>query len=249
MIPDSLIAPVRFTLALVALFLCVSIADTSITMVQDAHKLKGEAPARTVTLSGTGTVEATPSEASIIISVVTEGEQQASVQSEGNATMTAVQTAVKELGIEDADIQTNGYSLNPQYDYTSSERTATGYELSQSIEVTIRDVDTVSDVIDAATAAGANSVSTPQFSIEDEEVLKDEARAKAAEAVAAQYASYENTLGVALGDIVSIQELSGGETPIFYALGAAEKDTSSSTPIATGSNEVSVTLSVTYGLR
>lgn len=251
MIPDSLVIPVRFTLALLALFLCVSIANTSINMMQQARKFKGEAPTRTVTLTGTGSVDAAPTKATIVVSVYNEGEKQADVQSEGNTTMAAVQTAVKALGVEDADIQTNSYSLSPQYDYTSGVQKTTGYQLSQSIEVTVRTVDQLSAIIDAATAAGANSVSTPQFTIDEEDTLKDEARSKAADEVAAQRTSYENTLGVQLGEIVTIQESNGDSVPVpIYAAGVAEKgDVSTSAPIESGSNTVSVTLSVTYALQ
>lgn len=252
MIPESLIMPLRALAALLGIFLFVSIAQTSMQMIQTSRTMGDVAPVRTVTLTGTGTVDVVPSKASITISVMEEGEDKAAVQNAANTTMMAVQKAVKGEGVPEADIQTNAYQLYPQYDYTSGVQKTTGYQMTQSIEVTVTDIDKVSGVIDAATTAGANSVSTPYFTVENEEQYKDEARKEAAEAIATQKASYESTLGVHLGRIVDVSESNGGAYPYpVYALGVAEKDASvsSSAPIESGTNTVEVTLSITYALK
>src|SRR3989338_8218742 len=129
----------------------------------------------TVTVSGEGEAVGIPDIATITFSVIEQGDAVADVTSAANITMENVVTVLKGAGIADADIQTTGYNLYPRYDYPKLSRgEIIGYQLTQSVTIKVRQLDTIGAVIDAVTATGINDVSSPYFEIDDPDQVKTE---------------------------------------------------------------------------
>jgi uncharacterized protein YggE len=207
----------------------------------------------TVTVDGTGEAVGIPDIATMSFSVVEQADTVAEVTESANAAMDKIVTTLKGAGIADADLQTTAYNLNPRYDYSENKSgEIIGYSITQSVTVKIRNLDDISSVVDAATNAGANDVTSPVFEIDDPDRVKAEAREEAFAKAEAKAKSLAEAAGVRLGDIVTFSESDGGVSPQPYylerSLGIASAD-SYEPSIEVGSQEVSVTVSVTYALR
>ena len=121
-----------------------------------------EAPRPTLSVDGQGTGTATPDMATVTIGVTTQGEDAAKAQNDNAWVSNQIQSAVRSLGIEDKDIQTNGFNLNPSHDRNGQPN---GYEVMNMLRVRIRDLSKVGAVMDAAIAAGANQIYGVQFTL------------------------------------------------------------------------------------
>lgn len=203
-------------------------------------------------VSATGKAYGIPDIATITLSVVESGDTVAAVSESGNTAMTNIISTLKTAGIADKDIQTTAYNLSPRYDYKKTPYEIVGYDLTQSATVKIRKLADVSTIVDQATQAGANSVSTPNFEIDNPEKVKTTARIDAFTKAKAQAEGLAQAAGVSLGQIMTFTEDSGYTPgPVYYgakdmALGAS---TSSAPTIETGSQETDVTVNVTYSIR
>ena len=116
----------------------------------------------TITVSGSGVVTIVPDVARINLGVTVSKSTLKAVREAGAAAMNDIIAAVKALGVAEADIQTTNLSLSPQYG-TGSAPKIIGYQISEQIVVTVRDLDKAGDVVDAAVAKGANNVNGISF--------------------------------------------------------------------------------------
>ncbi|MFA5392322.1 MAG: SIMPL domain-containing protein [Candidatus Paceibacterota bacterium] len=218
-------------------------------------------PERVITFTEEGKVITKPDIAELNFSVVTQGEQAADVQNENNKKMQQVIDFVKKQDVSEEDIQTTNYSLNPQYDYnwckTSSVKPYTscppkiiGYELTQTATIKIRDFDKINTIVGGLSQVGANQISNISFSVDNQEDYKNQARIEALKKIEkrAQLLSKETSLK--LGKIVSVLE--SGVYPIYRdTMMKAESSGGAMTPapIETGTQEITITLTVSYEIR
>ncbi len=210
----------------------------------------GNAPEHLISVTGTGRVVISPDVADLRVGVSATKPTVKAARDTAAASMTRVVAALKKLGIADADIQTTVLSLQPIYDYSTNSNPPrlTGYQLSNSVSVTVRNLDKVGDAIDDALAAGATSFDGVTFRVDD----PAKAEAQARQAAMAQAKSKAETLakgaGVSLGAVASISETSAPiPYPVYYAQAAgAALDKSIPTPVEAGTNEVTVTVAVSY---
>lgn len=204
-------------------------------------------------VSATGKAYGVPDIAKLTVSVIEQGDTVAAVTQSGNDAMTKVVAGLKAAGIADKDIQTTAYNLSPRYNYNKNPYEIVGYDLTQSATVTIRQLATVSSVVDQAAQAGANSVSTPSFEIDQPEAVKNEARLDAFNKAKAQAEGLAQAAGVSLGKILTFTENdSATPGPLYYAANkdmALSSDVSAQAPIEVGNEEVNVTVNVTYAIN
>lgn len=217
----------------------------------------GHAPRQTNTIvvSGEGKVTATPNIATVTVGILTQGNDVARAQKENTEKMNALVAAVKKIGIEEGDIQTTTYYINPRYNYREGRSEIEGYEVSQSVTVKIRDLSKISAVLAAAGEHKANQVSGVNFSIDEPENLRVEARAKAIERARDMAKAISKGLGVKLGRVVAFNESGNGfPVPMPYlaeraSSGMGGPDMMPQPKIEPGSQEIVVQVSVTYEIR
>ena len=202
----------------------------------------------TISVSGTGKVTLSPNTADLRLGVVASGRTVKVVRAQAAATMSAVVAALKKLGIADKDVQTSWVSLQPTYDYNvgSSAPKITGYQFSNAVTVTIRDLDKVGDAIDGSLAAGATTLDGITFRVADEAAAESQARTAAMTDAKAKAQALASAAGVAIAGVASISEtVAPTPYPIFYgAAQAAGKD--ATTPIQPGTTDISITVAVVY---
>lgn len=221
----------------------------------------GVSAANTISVSADGEVFAVPDLARITFSQVSEGKTVADAQKGLNEKIKTAVDALKALGIDEKDIKTQSINSNPKYDYGSkpcsygycpqSNPTIIGYEASQSIEVKVRNTDNTGKVVEALGKAGITNISGPEFGIDDEDKLKDEARTKAIAAAQVKADQLAKELGVSIVRIVSFYENTGGN--VYYARAMAMDgkggETASAPTIPAGENKIVSNVTITYEIK
>jgi uncharacterized protein YggE len=202
---------------------------------------------RTITVSGTGVVKAEPNVAHISTGVVTEGATAKEAITRNTAAMSKLVTGLKASGIAARDIQTTTFNIGSRYTQPKDGRPGTinGYQVTNQVRLTIRDVAKLGDVLDEAVALGANQINHIAFDIADAEALKDDARKQAIANARKKAELYASAAGVSLGEVLRIAEDGAGLSPVpegRLAMRAA-------VPIEPGTRLLEVEVHVTYALR
>lgn len=241
---------------LLDVFIAVVVLNVVFFVMPTLGKLGGSFyPVRTITVSAEGKTTAAPDLAEISFSVMTQGANPSALSDNNNLKMGAVLQFVKSQGIADADITTTGYDLEPNYqwDKNTQRNYVTGYTLTQTVEVKIRDLTKVASVIGGLTPLGVNQIGGVTFTFADDETVLAAARADAFAKVLAKAKEMASEAGVSLGSVVNVSENNyiPGPRPV-YAMesnaaglgGAAVAPT-----IQPGTQDITDTVSITYQLN
>jgi uncharacterized protein YggE len=212
----------------------------------------GAAPAgaasrdRTITVVGTGQVKGTPDVADLSIGVEAQAASAVEALSTVNDRAQKVLDVLHDAGVEDADIQTTGLSVNPTYDDRSH---IDGYAASNSVIARIRDLSKAGEIVDAAAAkAGDNiRVNSITFSIDDDSALLAAARTKAVKRARAQAAQLADAADVSVGDVLTIDEQTSA-SPYPYPYATADSAAGASAKVSPGTETLSVTATVVFGI-
>ena len=162
--------------------------------------------------------------------------------------MTDILATIKSLGIADADIQTTNVSLYPQYGNGSPSKVV-GYQISEQVQVTVRDLDKTGDVIDGATAHGATDVNGISFELADPVKAQNDARAAAVAAARVSAEAMATAGHVSLGAVVSITDATPVQSPIFYNAGAPQAAADgATTPVKPGTQDLGASVTVVFAI-
>jgi uncharacterized protein YggE len=202
----------------------------------------------TITVSASGKVTVVPDVARVNLGVTITKPTVKAVREAGAKTMTDIIAAVKALAIADADIQTTNLSLYPQYGNGSTPRIV-GYQISEQVQVTVRDLDKAGDVVDTAAAKGATDVNGISFEFADPVKAQNDARGAAVTAARASAQAMASAGNVSLGAVVSITDATPA-SPIFYGFGAAKGGAiaDAATPVQPGTQDLSATVTVVFAI-
>ncbi len=208
---------------------------------------------RSISVNGTGRVKAEPDVADVNLGVTKQGEDAKAAAGEAATTMDAVIKALLEAGVAEADIQTTTLSLNPLYDWDENPPEIEGWEASNQVRVTVRDIEAVGDVVDAATAAGATNINGISFRVEDPTAAETEARSAAVADARAKADQLAAEAGVTIIGIISISESGGAQPqPIYMDRAEMAFDMAASaapTPVLPGEVELSVNVFIQFEIE
>lgn len=202
----------------------------------------------TFNVTGEGTVDVPPDIAVVSVGVQVDGATVKAAQSGLNTKINAVSDAVKRVGVAGGDIKTTNYSIYPQYDYSAGTKPRiSGYSASSNLMVKVRDIDKTNDAIDAATANGANQIGGISFDVDDRDRATDDARGKAVTDAKAKAQAAATAAGFRLGRIINYSEgTSGGVQPPMLLRADAALEKGGGTQIEPGSNEIKITVTLSY---
>ena len=199
-----------------------------------------------ISVEGSGAVTGTPDTATISIGVTTKAKDSSEAQNTNASKATAIQNAIKALGVSDKDIATRNYSFRPTYERDSAGKSKlSGYEVSNTISVKIKDLSKTGTVIDTALNNGASHVNSLDFSISNTKNLRKHALNQAVEDARDKAEIIANGLGKR---IIGVKTVTESVSPINYHhynlmySAKAMSDGNASTPIESG--EVSLTATV-----
>ena len=211
------------------------------------------AAARAATLlsvSAQAEASRTPAIASLSTGVVTQATDAAAALQANSAQMAKVVATIRAAGVADRDIQTSGISIHPQYRHAENQPpTITGYQASNTVEIKVRDIGKLGQVLDALVASGANQVHGPSFGIDKPEAVYDEARQAALKQAQARAEMYAQSLGLRVRRIVSISEGGGFQPPMPMMKTMAMDARMESAPVSPGETTLSANLDVVFELE
>lgn len=198
-------------------------------------------------VNGTGTVKAQPDIAIVNLGVITEDVSLRKAQAENSSKTKSVLDSLYKMNIPKRDISTAVFDIQPQYDYIEGKQEFRGYRVTNILSVIIRDLSAIGEIIDTATANGANRVDNIRFSIENPSLYYNQALTLAVRSATEKAKQLANDFGVQLDPIprkiteqssVSITE----DSPTVKLM-------ASTTPILPGQMDVTARIEVTFEYR
>ncbi len=226
----------------VLLFVYIKIAGPIPFSVNSVSTTKTD----TFNVTGEGTVAIKPDIALLNVGISAQGATVKAAQDQINTVSSKVAEAIKKLGVDQKDIQTSNYNINPNYDYQASTRRITGYSASTNLTIKVRNIDLVNQVIDISTVNGANQVGAITFDVDDKSKPENDARVKAVAEAKKKAESAAKIAGFRLGKMVNYSEnFGGGPQPIRAMLQAAGGGPVE-TKIEPGSSEIRITVTISY---
>ena len=202
----------------------------------------------TLTVHGHAELQAKPDVAYATLGVTTQSTVQATAVNANTQRVKAVITALKRDGISDKDIQTQYYTVQPQYSYPSNTRT--GFQVQNSVRVTVRDLNKAGQVIDDATTAGATDVSSLSFDLSDRSRVQGQALVAAVANARSKADLLAGAAGIDLYQVVTLTEGTPPEViPIMYnTFRAKGAEADSGTPIQQQQITVAADVTVSYAI-
>ncbi|HSK87762.1 MAG TPA: SIMPL domain-containing protein [Anaerolineales bacterium] len=224
-----------------------------LALIVSACAPASQSNARTLSVSGNGQAYRAPDIAYIYIGVHTEMPTAADAVTENTEQTQKLIQAIRDFGIEANDIRTTNFSIWPMDRFDPSTGAPSGektYAVDNTVYVTVRDLETLGDLLDTAVQAGANTVNSVQFDVENKDEVLKQARIDAVKNAETQAKELAEATGLSLGEIQSVSFVDN-QFPIFDGKGggggmAAE---AAAVPIQPGQLSFTVTVNVTYVLK
>ena len=198
----------------------------------------------TITVSASGKVSLVPDVARLNLGVTITRPTVKAARAAAASAMTNIIATVKAEGVAENDIQTVGLSLYPQYARGSSTKIV-GYTIGNQVQITVRDLDSAGDVVDAAMARGVTEMNGISFEVSDPARAQNDARVSAIAAAEASARAMAAAAHVTLGPVVAISDATP-YTPIAYPYARAAALSDLATPIQAGTQDVTVTVTVVF---
>jgi uncharacterized protein YggE len=189
---------------------------------QQVPVLASSATPRTITVVGVGRTNLVPDIARLNVGTEVRASTVSEAKAKVDGHMEAIAAALKELGVEDKDIQTSSYSIYYEREPSlspvsegSAPQEQGAYRVSSMLEVTLRDIEKSGEVLDGAIAAGANQVYGVTFTVSDDQKWQSQARKAAMSDAKARAGELAELAGLKLGDVLSVSEVIGGSVPFM----------------------------------
>ncbi len=206
----------------------------------------GLALAAEITVTGSGVVWAEPDQATVEVGWSGVESEAGAAVARADEAVAEIRAALEAIGIAPEDVRTTGYFVWPEERWNEAgEPNLVGYRVTHSLQVTVRDVDALGQVITAATDAGANQVGGVGFTVADPGALEGEARAAAYAAARTRAEELAALAGQRLGEATAIEELTRG-APVAMEMALDRGGMGGGAPVAPGRHAVEVVVQVTF---
>jgi len=207
-----------------------------------------------VAVTGEGEASVKPDMALVTLAVMREADTARAALDQTNEAMAAVIAAMKEAGIAERDLQTSGLSIQPHYVYPqnndgSQQPRLVGYQVSNSLNVRVRDLGSIGEIVDRSVTLGVNQGGQIIFGNDDPSATRSEARRKAVEDAIAKARELAQAAGVSLGPIREISEQSSAQPPMPIGGRIMRMEAKAdAVPVEAGENTYRVEVNVTFEL-
>ena len=208
---------------------------------------------RTLNVAGSGKVNLVPDIAYINIGVRTEADEVSTALSGNTTQATRISDALKQLGVEEKDIQTTSFNVYPMQQYDKEGKvTKTTYVVENTVNVTARDLAQLGKLLDTTVKAGANNIYGISFDVEDKTEALGQARDLAIQDAKVKAQAIAVSSGVTLGEIQNINVYSsGGVTPVYdtkVGIGGAGA-AAANVPVSAGTLVITFEANLTYEIK
>jgi uncharacterized protein YggE len=202
---------------------------------------------RTISVSGAGSVSVQPDVAEVTIGVEITRPSAKDARAAAAAAMTAVVAAVRNAGVADKDVRTDNLNLGPVFDYDSPKGPRlTGYQFSNTLRITVRQLETLPAIIDETANIGATVIRGVSFAVLNREAAEAAARALAMRDARIRADALAKLAGVSITGVASVSESAGASPAPMGEMAMLRSAKADPTPIEMGSAEVSVHVDVRY---
>lgn len=247
------------TLVLITLFIALA-AYAHLTLKQAAEL--NSTPAM-ISVTGTGDVSAKPDIAQFSFSVRGEGADATTALAKSATAINAITQYLKAQSIDDKDVKTENYSMSPKYKYVETpcrygtvcppgQQTPDGFEVSQTITVKVRKIDTAGTLLTQVGSLGATDISGLTFTIDNDEIIKEQARNIAIKDAKAKAEKLASSLGVRIVKMTEYSENNGGGSP-YYPMAdnamSTKSEVASVPALPTGENKIMSTVMISYEVK
>jgi uncharacterized protein len=239
-------------------FLILALTTTLLSLPLPAYA-ENEPEVNKITVSGEGKASVAPDMALLSLSVVRQRKTAREALNENSKAMNDVLSAMKEFGINEKDLQTSGFSIQPNYVYPNADEDENfppkivSYTVANTLGVRVRDLTRVGDVLDKSVTLGVNEGGNVTFIKDDATPTIEEARKKAVENAIAKAKTLTASAGVGIGKILEISEQSyqASPMPMMRAEMAMVKSSADSAPvpIASGENSYNVSVNMQFEIK
>lgn len=202
-----------------------------------------------VRVRGEGVVEVIPDAARISVGIFASRANLKKARQEAASSATGIVAAIKALGIPSRDMQTSRFSIYPRTDRDAKgKETMLGYDVRNTVTITVRDLDQLPVVLDAAVEASANQVTGPVFFIQHPEEAEGEARRLAMASARRRAEVLAREAGATLGRVRSIADYESGSRGTFRNMRVMASVAERSIPIEAGTETVAAEVEVVWEL-
>ena len=211
-----------------------------------------EQPNRTISVSGDGTVSAPPDMATIRTGVVTQAAKASDALDANNAAMKRIMDVLKSNKIAPKDIQTSSFDVRPEYKRGprgQQQPEIIGYQVTNQVQVRVRNLPTLGEVLDAMVTAGSNQISGISFGIDDPTGPLNQARKRAISDARSRAELYAQAAGVRVGKVISISEQRVTVPRPQYVGRAFAAEAVSAVPVARGEQQLRATVHMVFALE
>jgi uncharacterized protein len=208
---------------------------------------------RNISLTGHGEVRATPDLAIINMGVLSSALTAREALDANTKAMTDLMNVLKTANVESKDISTSNFNVNPRYDYGQNNGQppkVTGYDVTNSVSVTVRKLESLGGLLDKAVSSGSNQISGIMFSVSNPKAAQDEARKEAVLDAKQKAELYAGAASVSLGNIITINEGSAyqPQQPMMMQAKTMSSD-AGNVPIAQGEQVIGIDVNITWELK
>ena len=259
----------RLLAGIVLIMLALFLLGEAVSVIKGIQYVgSGVQATNTINVSGEGEVFAVPDTAEFSISVDEKAKDVATAQTAATKKNNDIIAYLKGQGIDQKDIQTADYSVNPTYEYQNASCPASssgavvycppgkqvlaGYEVMQTLSVKVRDTAKAGTILSGVGSLGASNVSGLSFTVADQDLLDAQARDKAISDAKTKAEALAKSLGVSLGRVVSFNE--NGNYPVYakatYSMAADGRGGAAPSPeLPVGQNKITSNVSITYEIK
>lgn len=235
--------PILTVLTIFICLLLMNLFSINIPIVQSSKPIASD-----FSVIGEGTVEVVPDTAEITAAISVENASSVeAAEEELNIINNQIIQSMLALGLPEEQIETENYNINPSFSFDEGTREENGFDGNATVRITTKDTELTSQIVQQATAAGANTVSGPFFTIGDTSDFRKEARKKAIDDAKQQAKELSELLGIRLGRITNMHE---HRQPYYdsHALEFSEVGSrkAPSPEFAEGQEEVSISVTLMY---
>jgi len=209
---------------------------------------------KTMVFRGDGKVNTKPDIAVVSMGLTVEKKTVSEAQNESSKTMNAFVAKVKTFGVETKDIKTANYNIYTQYDYSSSGKSVLrGYQITQNVEIKIRNLDKVSDIVGLAGEFNLNQVGNLSFDVDNKDAFTKQAKDEAIKKAKDNALSTAKSLGINLGRIIAYDEYNVASPVVYNGYKMMDSVASvggvTNTAVESGNAEISVSVGITYEIN
>jgi uncharacterized protein YggE len=234
---------------LLLIALAITIGGCSPVSEREASEASDNAT-NTITVTGLGSAQGNPDQATVSVGMNISNENITMAVKESNDAIARITEVVKELGVEEDDIQTTNFSIwaEEQWDPETGQRKEEKlYRVDSTVQINVNDVEKIGEILEASITSGANNIFGLRFGFQDPSSLTAEARIGALDDAQQRAEQIAQELGVTLGEVQSVVEVSDGSVmPFFESAEFGMGGGGGEPPISEGSMTVTVSVQVTF---